>query len=87
MPASRCITVANRSLASESGEYRLETISNDGVRVFVDGVQVLSSWERNEFEKHDFCVFPLDAGEHAIRVEHFQSSGRGRLGVSLKRTR
>jgi alpha-D-xyloside xylohydrolase len=59
----------------ETGRYEIETISDDGVRLWVDGQLVIDQWqERGETR----CSAALDliAGScHALKLEYFQGGG------------
>jgi hypothetical protein len=84
MPKDFVVIVAERTFESEAGKYRLETLSDDGIRVLVDGVEVLEDWTAHAVSQ-DFRVIPLAKGEHNIRVEYFEEASLSRLGVWLRR--
>jgi glucose/arabinose dehydrogenase len=56
-----------------AGTYRFTGDSDDGIRVFVDNVPVVSSWQAQH------AAFSVDkvltAGPHEIRVEYFEAGG------------
>ncbi|HEV2779866.1 MAG TPA: PA14 domain-containing protein [Actinophytocola sp.] len=56
-----------------AGTYRFSGVTDDGIRVFVDDVPVVSSWAAQH------ATFSVDkvltAGPHAIRVEYFEAGG------------
>lgn len=54
------------------GEYTLRTISDDGVRVWVDGVLVIDNWKPHE-SALDFAT--LSGGHHDLRVQYYQGDG------------
>jgi hypothetical protein len=59
--------------APESGRYVLHTLSDDGVRVWLDGKLLIDHWDEHgpEYDRAD--PVELVAGEgHALRVEYFQ---------------
>jgi parallel beta-helix repeat protein len=66
------------------GKYTLRTISDDGVRVWVDGRLAIDSWTPHE-SKVDAAA--LGAGQHEIRVEYYQLRGWTELRVDIVRGR
>ena len=68
------------------GRYEIRTLSDDGIRVRIDGKIVQEDWTwhaprelRNEIE--------LAAGEHEIVVEHFELDGYAVLRFDLRPVR
>ncbi|HEY3114676.1 MAG TPA: right-handed parallel beta-helix repeat-containing protein [Gemmatimonadaceae bacterium] len=66
------------------GEYTLRTISDDGVRVWVDSVLVIDNWSPHE-SALDFGE--LRGGDHDIRVQYYQADGWYELRVDIVRGR
>lgn len=66
------------------GEYTLRTISDDGVRVWVDGVLVIDDWKPHE-SALDFA--PLSGGHHDLRVQYYQGDGWYELRLDILRGR
>ena len=64
------------------GEYTLRTISDDGVRVWVDGALVIDNWAPHE-SAVDFAS--LTGGHHDIRVQYYQGDGWYELRVEIVR--
>ncbi|MGE3166426.1 MAG: PA14 domain-containing protein [Planctomycetota bacterium] len=64
----------------EPDVYTFFVTSSDGVRIWVDGKQILNAWTRanNAFNR---ATVRLEAGLHDLRVEYFESVGEA--GVSL----
>ena len=65
-----------------SGRYTLRAISDDGVRVWVDGRMVIDNWVPHE-AKIDTAT--LGAGRHDIRVEYYQLQGWTELRLDIVR--
>jgi hypothetical protein len=63
---------ATGSVDLAPGEYTLRTISDDGVRVWVDGALVIDNWKPHE-SALDFA--PLKGGHHDLRVQYYQADG------------
>lgn len=72
--ADRFATVAETGLDLPAGAYRLTTVSDDGVRVLVDGAVVLEDWTWHAPKEQSVRIV-LEGGHHAIRVEHFEIDG------------
>lgn len=78
-------TVAVGTVTLPAGTYSLEVTSDDGVRVWVDGKQVIDHWTYHAPEQ-DKVQLKL-GGKHEIRVEHFDLDGYSALKVDLKKVR
>lgn len=84
LPQERFATVATGTVTLPRGVYTLRTISDDGVRVWVDRVLVIDDWVPHESKVDNV---PLAAGRHAIRVEHYQAGGWTELRLDIVRGR
>ena len=82
--ADRFATLATTRVRLAAGRYRLRTISDDGVRVYVDGKRVTDNWTHHG-PTEDVAVLKVAAGEHEIRVEHFELDGWAHLEFRLER--
>jgi hypothetical protein len=80
--ADRFGTLATSNVLVAAGKWRLSTVSDDGIRVWVDGRLVVDDWTQHGPTAHDVDV-DLAAGKHALRVEHFQIDGWAALRVTL----
>ena len=78
-------TVAVGNVTLPAGTYSLEVTSDDGVRVWVDGKQVIDHWTYHAPEQ-DKVELKL-GGKHEIRVEHFELDGYSALKVDLKKVK
>jgi hypothetical protein len=59
-----------------SGSYRFQTNSDDGVRVWVNGVQVINNWTDHSPTNNSSGNVSLNAGQrYAIVVEYYEKSG------------
>jgi parallel beta-helix repeat protein len=81
--ADRFATVAEAKGLFDAGRYVLHVRSDDGVRVLVDGKVVLEDWTWHGPKDEDVAV-DLAAGEHALRVEHFELDGYAALRLSVE---
>lgn len=64
------------------GEYTLRTISDDAVRVWVDGALVIDNFTPHE-SAVDFAA--LSGGHHEIRVQYYQGDGWYELRIEIVR--
>ncbi|HEX6239345.1 MAG TPA: PA14 domain-containing protein, partial [Polyangiales bacterium] len=64
-------------LAPSSGNYRFQTVSQDGVRVWVNGVRVVNNWTAHSFSTTDTSGdVALTAGQrYEVIVEYFERTG------------
>jgi len=66
----------------ESGRYRLRVVSDDGVRVLVDGKTAFEDWTWHAPTRGE-AELELASGKHAFEIEYFQIDGAMALGVEL----
>ncbi|MCH8250823.1 MAG: right-handed parallel beta-helix repeat-containing protein [Planctomycetes bacterium] len=78
LPGDYFATVAKTELRLPAGKWRIKTVSDDGVRVFIDGQEVLTNWTWHG-PTPDEAVVDLTPGTHTIRVEHFEIDGYAQL--------
>ncbi|RYG30369.1 hypothetical protein EON81_25040, partial [bacterium] len=80
VPATHFATVAEGEIDLPKGEWDLKATTDDGLRVFVDGVKVVDSWK---YQGPTDYAAKLQGGKHRIRVEHFQIDGYAMLKLAL----
>ncbi len=73
-----------RVALAEGGKHRLAVVSDDGVRVRVDGRTVLENWTWHA-PTRDAVEVDLAAGEHEFALEYFQIDGATALSIELER--
>jgi parallel beta-helix repeat protein len=78
------VTVAEAAIALPEGEYELITISDDGVRVFVDDAVVIDDWTFHS-PKEDRARVQFDGSRKKLRIEHFEIDGYAVLSFRLRR--
>lgn len=87
-PAFAFLPQANWSLEAAGvvtlpdGNYSIRAISDDAVRVWVDGALVIDAWTPHE-SRVDYA--PITPGEHGLRVEYKQVDGWVELRVDIIR--
>ena len=84
LPQERFAVEATGSVTLGPGTYTLRTVSDDGVRVWVDGRLVIDSWTPHE-SRVDHVA--LGAGRHDVRVQYYQLRGWTELRLEIVRGR
>lgn len=84
MPAERFAVVAEGKVDLPPGHYEIRTISDDGIRVWVDDRLVIDHWAPHESEV-DRAGLP--DGKHRLRVEYYQVGGWVELRVEIGKAR
>jgi hypothetical protein len=84
LPRENFALDATGSLDLAPGEYTLRTISDDGIRVWVDGKLMIHNWQQHE-SAVDYA--PLTGGHHELRVEYYQADGWYELRVDILKGR
>src|SRR5262249_47898866 len=54
------------------GRYKFTTVTDDGVRLFVDGAAVIDQWYDHSATVHD-AVVDLAGGNHTLRMEYYEA--------------
>ena len=83
VPRDHFATVATTNVHLPAGQWRVGTGSDDGIRVFVDEKEVLSNWTWHA-PTSDETVVELEAGQHNIRIEHFEIDGYAQLQFRIE---
>lgn len=84
VPAERFATVCETSINLPSGAYVAHAISDDGVRLSVNDIPVITNWTPH-FAREDRGAFTVATGSHRLRVEHCQIDGSSWLQVWVNR--
>jgi parallel beta-helix repeat protein len=82
LPQSKWALEARSTVTLAPGTYTLRTISDDAVRVWVDGKLVIDDWKPHESAVD---VAPISAGKHELRVQYFQVDGWTELRLDIVR--
>ena len=82
VPQARFAALATTLVTLPEGTFTLRTISDDAIRVFVDGTLLIDN-----FTPHESAVdsAPIAPGRHALRVEYAQVDGWTELRVEVVR--
>lgn len=63
------------------GIYRFKTLSDDGVRLFIDGKEVINKW-RYQGATPYYYVTKLSQGWHDLRLEYFENTSKAEAHLS-----
>ena len=83
MASNRFAMQATTRMKLSAGRYRIRTVSDDGVRVKIDGKVVQEDWTWHA-PKENLSEVQLAAGEHEIVVEYFELDGHAELRFYLE---
>ena len=75
--------IATTRVDLPAGRYRLSIMSDDGVRVLVDGSSVLENWTWHASTIDD-AELDLSEGQHEFTLEYFQIDGASALSLDLE---
>lgn len=84
IPLERFAIDASGTVTLGPGGYTLRAISDDGVRVWVDGRLVIDAWTPHE-SRVDHAT--LGSGRHDLRVQYYQLAGWTELRLDIVRGR
>jgi hypothetical protein len=84
IPAAKWAAVATTTVALAAGTYTLRTISDDGIRVWLDDKLVIDDWAAHESR---VATAPITPGRHSLRVDYYQVDGWTELRVEVVRGR
>ena len=82
LPRDRYALNAEGTITLPVGDYWMDVISDDGIRVWVDGKRVIDKWSVHESALDQA---KLTAGKHQIRVQYFEQTGWAELQVRFRR--
>jgi hypothetical protein len=63
-----------RTLKFEAGVFRFSLRSDDGVRLWIDGILQIDAWHNSDGQTYTRDV-QLAAGNHNLRVEYYENTG------------
>ena len=82
IPATRMVVDAATRVVLPAGTHTLRTLSDDAIRVWVDGVLVIDHWTPHE-TMADYAT--IRGGAHDLRVQYVQVDGWTELRVDFLR--
>lgn len=57
----------------DAGTYRFRTLTDDGFRLYIDGVLQINDWTSHSFEERS-KIIPLKEGLHTIQMDYFEQT-------------
>ena len=82
VPADNVGVIADADITLPEGAYTIRTISDDAIRVTVDGSRVIDHWTPHESALDSAALGP---GRHHITVEYFEKDGFAELRLEVLR--
>ncbi len=84
LPDNQFGTIATSTLAFPAGRWRIRTVSDDGVRVWLDDAVVIDDWTWHAPREHVHEFTVGESRDISIRVEHFELDGYAVLTLDLE---
>jgi RHS repeat-associated protein len=82
-PDNFAVRFEKKAFFSHSGQWRFRISSDDGYRLFIDGVLKDEKWWDGS---HDVGpVVEVSAGEHMVRLDYFEGTGSSRVSLRWER--
>ena len=75
VPADYFAVLATTELELPAGTYQLWSDSDEGARVFLDGMEIIHKWA--------IVHVKLEDGKHRFRIEYFETQGPAGLGFEI----
>jgi hypothetical protein len=82
LPRDRVAVVAEGEVVLPPGEYLLRTISDDGVRVWMDDERIVDHWTPHESA---IDTVPVGGGRRRFKVEYYEIGGFAELRFEMLR--
>jgi nitrous oxidase accessory protein NosD len=82
VPRDRFALVAEGTTTLPPGDYTLQVISDDGVRVWMDGAMILDEWAPHESKVN---LVAIRGGERRFKVEYYDVTGFAELRFDIQR--
>ena len=82
VPRDRFALVAEGATNLPPGDYTLQVISDDGVRVWIDGAMILDEWTPHESK---VSRVPIGGGTRRFKVEYYDVTGFAELRFDIQR--
>jgi hypothetical protein len=68
------------SISFPGGSKTFTAVSDDGVRVWLDGVQIINRWTTGAGTSR--ATRTVAAGVHTVRIDYFESTGTAAVKVT-----
>jgi parallel beta-helix repeat protein len=80
LQADHFALVATTKVGMLKGKYRFDSVSDDGIQVYVDDKEIINNWTHHG-ATGDSATIDLDTGVHVIRVNYCQEDGGAALSL------
>ena len=77
-------TIARTAIVFPAGSWRIVTLSDDGIRVWLGDELVIDDWTWHPAKRHVHEFSVSETTQLPIRVEHFELDGAATLGVEIE---
>jgi hypothetical protein len=67
-----------------AGDYTFRVMSDDGQRLWIDGVLAIDAWVYNMVTDRTTAPIALDVGWHDIALQHTEGAGGARLSLAIE---
>ena len=84
LPSDRFATIAHATILFPEGTWRLRTLSDDGIRVHLNGDVVIDDWTWHAPTAHAHTFTLSEAQPVHLRVEHFELDGYAVLTLDIE---
>jgi hypothetical protein len=82
LPRDRVAMRAEGQVELPPGDYELDVISDDGIRVWVDDALVIDRWT---IHGSALDQVEISGGAHRLRIEYFEATGWSELKVRFRK--
>lgn len=82
-PPDHFVLVGERKFKSDGGVYRVETLTDDALRIKLDGNVIINNWVPQAVTQ-DSRMLHIPTGVHTLRFEYVDLGHRSRVGVMLR---
>jgi len=83
LPSDHFALTGTTKISLAKGNYRFDTVSDDGIQVLVDGRTVIDNWTHHGATS-DTGQIALSSGVHGIEVHYCQEDGGAALSVKIQ---
>lgn len=75
-----------RNAYFDSGNYTFTVNADDGVRVWVDGIQIIEGWIDQSSTEYTGAIY-LSAGQHTVRMDYYEHTGAASATMDWNKNR
>lgn len=73
------LRLTGKLIPPETGEYELGALSDDGVRVYLDGKEIINDWKDHAIEYFSAKVSLEKGKEYDLKIEYYENGGEAYL--------